>query len=943
MNGKPIWGTLTLAITSLVTMFLFSSFNVQTRAQQTLAPNAESVEALWVVGTDGIVKLATADGTVLFEIPAVEDVRAAAIDDQRGVIWTFGQSTLHAYDFQGTLLRSAPVPEADDDAHLALTATSHDGSVWLGLHTTLFHFDAQGQLLSMIALSDNVQALAVDRTALRLWVATQKKVSAYDDAGTIVATIDLGKNPDVQDIDVDAQSGDLWVALNKTLRLYDASGSLLSETAVDKLQRLASDGQGGVWIATAKDLIRIDQLGQVTANLHPFAGQGEIVALVVNAADQSAWAATQKVLSHVSAAGVILQQLEFNGANPDVSFAGTIHDLALYADLIPPVLSFSAPSEGSFLNTNTPDIEVTYSDSGVGVDTTSLHMQAEEQDLAVDCAFAATNATCTPATTLPEGAVRLTATIADHAGNTSEQATVSFTIDTIPPKVILATPGDGTVTNQAQLTFVGYLSEPGQLTLNGQPVSLGPNHEFSHGPLTLTEGLNTFTLTATDLAGNESTGSVRVTLDTLPPAPVNAAQLTVSEVVNGEVTVTGTAGSVEPGAKVRVTNTRTNQTVTAIATAGGGFMAAILAQSGDVLALTVVDMAGNTSAQTTVVVGSRLPPDPAAVAAPIDPTVATTLFEATAFLYTGANPIQTGVAAGTIVPPRAAVLRGRVRTHDGQPLPGVTLSIHSHAEFGQTLSRADGMFDLAVNGGGLLTVKYDKANFLSARRQVNVPWEDYAMLPDVVLIPRDAQVTTIDLTSSSFQVARGSVVSDARGTRQATLLFAPGTQASMRLPSGPVQTLTTLHVRATEFSVGANGPQAMPGTLPQTTGYTHAANFSVDEAVAAGAVSVNFSQPVIFYLQNFLDLPVGGGVPLGGYDLQRDRWIPHPNGRIVKVLSINAGVASLDVNGSGQPASAADLTALGITNPELREVGRLYAPSQTLWRLLLPHFSDWDT
>ena len=49
-----------------------------------------------------------------------------------------------------------------------------------------------------------------------------------------------------------------------------------------------------------------------------------------------------------------------------------------------------------------------------------------------------------------------------------------------------------------------------------------------------------------------------------------------------------------------------------------------------------------------------------------------------------------------------------------KPLPGAVISILDHPEFGQTLSRADGRFDLAVNGGGILTVNYEKAGYLPA-------------------------------------------------------------------------------------------------------------------------------------------------------------------------------------------------------------------------------------
>ena len=75
---------------------------------------------------------------------------------------------------------------------------------------------------------------------------------------------------------------------------------------------------------------------------------------------------------------------------------------------------------------------------------------------------------------------------------------------------------------------------------------------------------------------------------------------------------------------------------------------------------------------------TSLPPDPATVAPPLDLTVATTLFAATEFLYSGPNPIQTGVAPGTINPARISVMRGRVLDENGSPLPGAQISILRH-------------------------------------------------------------------------------------------------------------------------------------------------------------------------------------------------------------------------------------------------------------------------
>ena len=73
-------------------------------------------------------------------------------------------------------------------------------------------------------------------------------------------------------------------------------------------------------------------------------------------------------------------------------------------------------------------------------------------------------------------------------------------------------------------------------------------------------------------------------------------------------------------------------------------------------------------------------------------------------------------------------------------------------------------------------------------------------------------------------------------------MFKQGTTALMKLPGGAMQGLDKLHVRATEFTVGANGPNAMPGDLPGNSAYTYAAAYTLDEAVAAKALETTFSR-----------------------------------------------------------------------------------------------------
>jgi hypothetical protein len=228
---------------------------------------------------------------------------------------------------------------------------------------------------------------------------------------------------------------------------------------------------------------------------------------------------------------------------------------------------------------------------------------------------------------------------------------------------------------------------------------------------------------------------------------------------------------------------------------------------------------------------------------------------------------------------------------------------------------------------------------VTIQRQGNTPWQDYVLIEDAALVQLDTRVTAVNLTqTATVQVAQGNPVTDVDGTRQATLLFPLGTQATMTLADGSTTSLTTFHVRATEFTDGPSGPKTMPAALPASSGYTYEVEYSVDEAEAAGAARVSFNDPIISYTENFLDFPVGTLVPYGEYDRKKGLWIACDNGRVIKILNNNQGVATLDIDGSGQAASADALAALGISAEELQTLAALYPNGQSLWRVPIDHF-----
>jgi RHS repeat-associated protein len=561
-------------------------------------------------------------------------------------------------------------------------------------------------------------------------------------------------------------------------------------------------------------------------------------------------------------------------------------------------------------------------------------------------------------------------TMLAHGASRTAVATLILQLKVLPPQgvtIVIDTLSPGLVTNQ-NFTVTGHLlgnvaavnflsfttTNAGGQTSNPGSVPFDSTGAFHFTTMLNTvsgsvdQGSQTLHVLAYDPSSNLIATSVPFpfTFDTQPPQLVIQSPASLLT-TNTNVAVTGRVTDVHSGLAGLQAQVDSGSFFNVAFDASGNFSFATAlpldgsADGGHTVHLVAADQAGNTSGSDRSFTLDTL--NPAVGMPPLDLSVATTVGAATQFLYTGSDPVQKGVAPGIIDPIRAAALRGRVLTRDGTPLAGVTVTVVSHSEFGSTLTRRDGMFDMAVNGGGLLTVNYVRDGSLPAQRQVQVPWEDYAWLPDVVLIPVDSHFTMIDLSASTpIQVARGSAVSDADGTRQATLLFPQGEQATMTLADGTTQPLTTLNVRATEYTVGATGPDAMPAALPPTSGYTYAVEFSADEAAAAGATNIGFDRPVVSYVDNFLGFPVGGAVPAGYYDRSQSQWVPSQDGRVIKILSVTGGRADVDVEGSGQAAGATTLAALGITDAERQSLAGLYQPGQSLWRVPITHFTPWD-
>jgi RHS repeat-associated protein len=598
---------------------------------------------------------------------------------------------------------------------------------------------------------------------------------------------------------------------------------------------------------------------------------------------------------------------------------------------------FTAPDESP------PSVTITSPAAGAAVAATSIGVTGTVADntpvtVTVNgvAATVTNNTSYTATVPLPaEGSNLLTVQATDAA---SHVTTVTRTVirDTQTPVLSVTAPADGSGTRNPSVTVIGTVTDANSVTVNvnGTPLTVSGG-SFS-GSVALTYGPNVLTTTAMDLAGNTATDARTVTRDTLAPQLVVSSPAGGSTVSSDNVVVAGTVTDQFP---VTVTANGVTLPVTS-----GSFSGSVpLAAGSNVVIVAATDQAGNrTVVSRAVFRAAAIPPDPSTVASAIDPTNATTFESSIAFLYSGANPIQTGVAPGTIKPVRAAVFKGRALDRDGQPLSGVAVTVVGHPEFGGTYTRADGAFDLAVNGGDQLVLSFAKAGHLTVQRSVTSLTQDFVVIDDVALTPADTAVTQIHF-ADPVETAQGSVVSDTSGNRQATLLFEQGTQATMTLADGTIQPLGSINVRATEFTVGPQGPAQMPGTLPANSGYTYAVDLTVDEAQAAGAKDVQFSKPVALYNDNFLDVPVGANIPVGYYDQVKGRWVPSQDGRVIKIVGITGGRADVDITGDGVAEDSTALAALGIDNAERDRLATLYSSGKSLWRVEVTHFTTWDS
>jgi cyclophilin family peptidyl-prolyl cis-trans isomerase len=196
-----------------------------------------------------------------------------------------------------------------------------------------------------------------------------------------------------------------------------------------------------------------------------------------------------------------------------------------------PTATITSPQDGSFFK-QPPAIVGKVADVGTGVGSVAASVDGGAP---VSVTFDAQgNYSFTPQLVTggaDDGPHTVTITATDLAGGVSTPAVVHFTLDSVDPTVNISSPANGSTLNVSP-TFVGVVADNVQVnTLTvardggaAVNVTFDAQGNFTFSPNLATngsdDGVHAFAFTATDAAGNSTTVTVFITLDTTKPTVV---------------------------------------------------------------------------------------------------------------------------------------------------------------------------------------------------------------------------------------------------------------------------------------------------------------------------------------------------------------------------------------------------------------------------------------
>jgi predicted xylose isomerase-like sugar epimerase len=281
--------------------------------------------------------------------------------------------------------------------------------------------------------------------------------------------------------------------------------------------------------------------------------------------------------------------------------------LTVTLDTRAPAISFSAPTSAATFATSENGLAI----GGVANDDTAVAQVTWANSQGGSGTATGTSAWSVARLALKPGLNTLTVTARDTAGNTASAVLTVRVTDVKAPTVRITGPSaesafsttvkvinlEGVSGDDFGVASVAWVSDRG-----ARGVAKGTDR-WIVGGITLQPGVNVFTVTAMDAAGNSSTGAVRITLESGAPtisltSPTTAATYTTS---SSSVALTGVASDASGIARVKW-STDKGQVGDAIGTTSWSIPAVTVASGTTTVTVTAYDNSGSASSVTLSIV-----------------------------------------------------------------------------------------------------------------------------------------------------------------------------------------------------------------------------------------------------------------------------------------------------------------------------------------------------
>jgi len=511
--------------------------------------------ALWVLDGRDVkrIDLATNQFVQAISLPrAAEDL---AFDARENIVWVLSSKHLWKFSAAGALLSDFDLnpllPPGDALQYVALDP--HDGGVWVADDKrSVFRISAQGTIAPRWIAPQDVRSITLDPDR-SLWVLTDAAVYHLSQEGAVVqsASIPAVAMPDPSAIAVDGWGDYVWIAGKTHLIRLSSADLALAPLVVTLPPSIAASNPihsilvrpmfGTLWITSTQVLLVYERDGSLarTVPLSNF-GFGRGPFLAFDNPTSSLWVGGGKAIGRFTPSGDFV-------ASPPQSV--DVSAMASRSFRIVPTLSLIQPAPGTITANPRPLFRL-----GLGAECNgasclpvgygeafSISALLNQQPVAAGLlSRSGAEAAFTPALPLPEGSSVFAASATDAFGQVSNSVQADVMVDTVAPSLGALTPPDGSTASGATVAVSGAFDEPAVTTIRdaaGNVIFAG--QATFNANLTLAPGLNAFTISGQDRAGNTTTIPYRLTygIRVAIDSPADGASLGGDNVlVSGSVT-----------------------------------------------------------------------------------------------------------------------------------------------------------------------------------------------------------------------------------------------------------------------------------------------------------------------------------------------------------------------------------------------------------------------